>query len=101
METGCRYWSATSSIHCSRLNPRAAACALNAASFSGGRSRVTIIAGLTFPDYLMPRRLVTHDRTLGFSQFFWMPQMERESIYGDQRKPHLLIHGSFLEIAGL
>src|ERR1039457_5575225 len=43
METGCTYWSATSSIHSSRLNPRACACALNAASFSGGRLSVTVI----------------------------------------------------------
>src|ERR1017187_3552374 len=32
METGCTDWSASSSIHCSRLNPRARAWALNAAS---------------------------------------------------------------------
>src|ERR1035438_7340665 len=51
-ETGCTDRSATSNIHCSRLNPRACACAWNAASFSGGRWSVTvIIAGLTSSGY--------------------------------------------------
>ena len=43
-EAGCTDCSATSNIHCSRLSPRACACALNAASFSGGRSSATVIA---------------------------------------------------------
>src|ERR1035441_9673470 len=47
METGCTYWSATSSIHCSRLKPRACAWALNAASFSGGRLSVTVIIAVS------------------------------------------------------
>src|ERR1035441_9365412 len=43
METGCTCWSATCSIHCSRLKPRACASALKAASLSGGRLSVTVI----------------------------------------------------------
>src|ERR1017187_2128403 len=43
METGCTCWSATCSIHCSRLKPRACASALKAASLSGGKLSVTVM----------------------------------------------------------
>src|ERR1017187_4831219 len=43
METGGTCWSATSSIHSSRLKPRACAWALKAASFSAGRLSVTVM----------------------------------------------------------